>query len=159
MTNYSVTIGTEKFELNRSIIASLDIIHLGDGQYHLLRDDRCYKIEVRHTDYANKNITIAVNGNTYSAKIADEYDQILDKMGMLAARSHRVGDIRAPMPGLILEIMAIVGQEVTKGTPLIVLSAMKMENIIISPGAGTIKRIVVEIDKAVEKGELIIEME
>lgn len=159
MTHYSITIDTEKFNLNRNDVGSLDIIPVGESLYHLLRENRSYKVEVLHTDFPEKSITLAVNGNTYSVKIADEYDQIVDKMGMLATRSHQINEVRAPMPGLIIEILTSVGQAVDKGTPLIVLSAMKMENIITSPGAGIIKRITAEINKAVEKGQLIIEME
>ena len=159
MTNYSITIDTEKFNLHRSDVGSLDIIPIGESRYHLLRDNRSYKVEVQHTDFPGKSITLAVNGNTYSVKIADKYDQIVDRMGMLATASHQINEVRAPMPGLIVDVLAAAGQEVDKGTPLVVLSAMKMENIITSPGAGIIKRITVEINKTVEKGELIIEME
>lgn len=159
MTNYSITIDTEIFNLDRNDVGSLDIIPIGESQYHILQDDRSYKIEVLETDFPNKGMKITVNGNTYSIKISDAYDQIVDKMGMLTARSTRINEVRSPMPGMIIAVLATVGQEVDKGTPLIVLSAMKMENIITSPGAGTIKRIPTEINKAVEKGELIIEME
>ena len=55
--------------------------------------------------------------------------------------------------------MASIGQKVESGTPLIVLSAMKMENIITSQGEGIIKSINVEVNDAVDKGQLIIEME
>jgi biotin carboxyl carrier protein len=159
MTNYSITIDTEKFNLNRNDVVSLDIISIGDSQYHLLQDNQSYTAQVLHTDFPNKSITLVVNGNIYSLKIADEYDQIVDKMGMRATRSHQINEVRAPMPGMIMEVLTAVGQKVDKGTPLIVLSAMKMENIITSPGAGTVKKITTEINKAVEKGEVIIEME
>jgi len=159
MTNYSITIDTEKFNLNRNDVGSLDIISIGDSQYHLLQDNQSNMVQILDTDFPNKSITLAVNGNIYSVKIADEYDQIVDKMGMRTIRSHQINEVRAPMPGLILEVLVTVGQKVDKGTPLIVLSAMKMENIITSPGVGVVKRIATEINKAVEKGELIIEME
>lgn len=159
MSDYSITIDTETYSLDRGDTDFLDIITLGNSQYHLLRDHKSYSIEVLETDFPNKKITVSVNGNTYSVIIADEFDRIVDKMGMRDARSHQINEVRAPMPGLILDVLVTTGQEIDKGTPLIVLSAMKMENIITSPGTGSIKRIMVETNKAVEKGELIIEME
>lgn len=159
MTHYSITIDTEKFNLDRNDVGSLDIISIGDSQYHLLRDNQSHIIQVLDIDLPNKSITLVVNGNPYTLKIADQFDQIVDRMGMRATQTHQINEVRAPMPGLVLEVLATVGQEVDKGTPLIVLSAMKMENIITSPGAGTVKNIRTEVNKAVEKGELIIEME
>jgi biotin carboxyl carrier protein len=102
---------------------------------------------------------IEVNGNTYKVHIADGYDQMVEEMGLLVNTSQKVNEIKAPMPGLILDILVQVGQEITEGTPLLVLSAMKMENIILSQGDGVVKSIEVNKDDAVEKGQLIIEME
>jgi biotin carboxyl carrier protein len=104
-------------------------------------------------------MTIEVNGNSYEMVLADEYDQMVDKMGLLSTKTHKINNIKAPMPGLIIDVMAKVGQKVEAGTPLIVLSAMKMENIITSPGEGVVKNIEVNVNDAVDKGQLIIEME
>lgn len=159
MSNYTITVDTEKFNLKSKDVQALDIIPLKNSQYHLLQDNQSFRIEVVRTDFPNKNITISINGNTYSIQIEDEYDQIVAKMGMQSTQSHQINEVRSPMPGMIIEILASPGQEVNKGTPLIVLSAMKMENIITSPGYGVVKRIRTAINTAVEKGELIIEME
>ena len=63
------------------------------------------------------------------------------------------------MPGLVLRITVDVGQEVNKGDNLIVLEAMKMENIIKATGTGKVKNILVTEKQAVEKNQLLIEME
>jgi biotin carboxyl carrier protein len=55
--------------------------------------------------------------------------------------------------------MAEVGQTVEKGTPLLILEAMKMENVIKALGEGIVKAIKVEKGQAVDKGQLLIEME
>ena len=80
-------------------------------------------------------------------------------MGLLAVSSQKINSIKAPMPGLIIDIIVAKGQEITAGTPLLVLSAMKMENIILSQGEGVVKSIEVKKNDTVEKGQLIIEME
>lgn len=63
------------------------------------------------------------------------------------------------MPGLVLKLIAEVGQEIKLGEPLLILEAMKMENVIKSPGDGTVKAIHVTKGLAVEKGFLLMEME
>ena len=159
MANYDISIDKEKFILSPNDIASLDIVPLGNQQFHALRHNRSYKIKILNTNFAKKTMTIEVNGNSYEMVLADEYDQMVDKMGLLSTKSHKINSIMAPMPGLIIEVMATIGQKVEAGTPLIVLSAMKMENIITSPGEGVVKNIEVSVNDAVEKGQLIIEME
>ena len=107
----------------------------------------------------NKTISLSINGNTYDVKLEDEYDQQVNKMGLLAVSVQKMNALKAPMPGLIVDVMVKVGQEIVEGTPLLVLSAMKMENVILAQGEGIIKSIEVKKDDAVEKGQLIIEME
>ncbi|MCL4147810.1 UNVERIFIED_CONTAM: hypothetical protein GTU68_000861 [Idotea baltica] len=63
------------------------------------------------------------------------------------------------MPGLVLEIMVEVGQFVAVGDALLILEAMKMENVIKAQGEGVIKDIVVKQGAAVEKGQLLIVLE
>jgi len=125
----------------------------------MLENHQAFEIKLLHSNFLNKRLTLSVNGNTYEVKIEDQHDQQVKKMGLLAVTTQKVNSIKAPMPGLIVDVMAEVGQEISEGTPLLVLSAMKMENIILSQGEGVIKSIEVRKDDAVEKGQLIIEME
>lgn len=159
MANYNIFIDKEKFILSPKDIVLLDMVPVGHRQFHILRNNRSYNIKILSTDFANKTMTIAVNGNNYELVLADEYDQMVRKMGLLTTKAHKINSIKAPMPGLIIDIMATIGQQVESGTPLMVLSAMKMENIITSHGEGIIKNIKVKVNNTVDKGELIIEME
>jgi biotin carboxyl carrier protein len=68
----------------------------------------------------------------------------------------KVNEIKAPMPGLVLDIIAEVGQEVNEGDNILILEAMKMENNIKSPTTGVIKEIKCEKGAAVEKNEVLI---
>lgn len=63
------------------------------------------------------------------------------------------------MPGMILDVMAEVGQKVKEGDNLLVLEAMKMENTIMAPRDAIIKSINIEKGKTVGKNEVLIEME
>lgn len=63
------------------------------------------------------------------------------------------------MPGKILDIMVSEGDEVTKGQPVAILEAMKMENELKSPIDGIIKKIEAEVGQSVEKKTPILEIE
>ena len=159
MTHYNIIVDKENFNIGPTDIESIDIISTGALEYHALLKNHSYIINIIDTDFANKKMTLEVNGNSYEMTIGDEYDQMIEKMGLLTTKIHKINSIKAPMPGLIVEIMATIGQKVVMGTPLIVLSAMKMENIITSTGDGIVKNIEVNMNDAVDKGQIIIEME
>ena len=80
-------------------------------------------------------------------------------MGFEIGASKKVNDIKAPMPGLILEISVAVGDEVEENDQLLILEAMKMENVISSPRAGVIKSIAVNQGETVDKNSLLIAFE
>jgi pyruvate carboxylase len=69
------------------------------------------------------------------------------------------GSVGAPMPGTVVAVRVKEGDKVEKGQPLIVLSAMKMEMIVQSPVAGTIKKIVAKKDMKLEGDDLIMDIE
>ncbi len=159
MIDYLITVNEEETQLKKSEIASLDTISIDSATFHLLENNKAFVVRIVHSDFLNKTLIISVNGNNYEVKIEDEYDQQVKKMGLLAVTAQKMNSIKAPMPGLIVDVMVKVGQEISEGTPLLVLSAMKMENIILSQGEGVVKAIEVKKDDTVEKGQLIIEME
>jgi len=80
-------------------------------------------------------------------------------LGLDTIASNKVTDIIAPMPGLILDIMVKAGDEVEEGQSILILEAMKMENVIKAEGAGTVKSINKDVGATVEKGTIIVEME
>jgi biotin carboxyl carrier protein len=159
MTNYKINVDEEEFTFSSQDVNTLDILELHESKFHLLENNLAYDVGILHSNFMDKTLSVSVNGNTYEVNIEDEYDQMVNKMGLLTNTSQKLNEIKAPMPGLILDVMVEVGQEIVEGTPLIVLSAMKMENIILSQGDGIIKSIEIKKDDAVEKGQLIIEME
>jgi biotin carboxyl carrier protein len=68
----------------------------------------------------------------------------------------KVSEIKAPMPGLVLRILASEGEEVQKGGNLLVLEAMKMENIIKAPADVIIKSVKVNPGDKVEKNQVMM---
>jgi biotin carboxyl carrier protein len=137
----------------------IDLVKLLDNKFHILQNHKSYNIEVIHADYSLKRFSIKVNNNIYDLNLQTELDALLEKMGMSSASGDKMDHVKAPMPGLVLDILVEVGQTVNKGDNLLILEAMKMENIIKASGTGTVKHIQVSRKDAVEKSQLLIEME
>jgi biotin carboxyl carrier protein len=135
---------------------SWDVIGVKDGSFHVIRDNRSYTVEVIKADYNEKSFMILVNGNKYQLNVKDKFDELLKSLGLDNMKSSKVNEIKAPMPGLVLDIRVAEGAEVKKGDPVLVLEAMKMENILKSPTDGIVKKINVKKGIAVEKNQVLI---
>lgn len=135
----------------------LDILEIQNGKYfHLLYKQHSYMFEILGYDKETKTYSIGFDGRTYEVGIKDRFDQLLKSMGLDQASKPKVNDVKAPMPGLVLSIKVSENQEVKKGDPILILEAMKMENIIKSPVDGVIKQITVAEKQAVDKNQTLI---
>jgi biotin carboxyl carrier protein len=164
-------VGTTKNEFNVEIDQSLnsgvidgnsfdwDVIQNRGNNYSIIKDNKSYNVEVLTVKPEEKLFLIKVDGIKYSLTAKDKYDELLHRLGMDNLVNKKVADLKAPMPGLVLEIAVKVGQEVAKGDTLLILEAMKMENVIKSPTDGVIKSISVNKTETVEKNQLILNFE
>ena len=148
------------FDNNQVIIndETLDISFQNqlNGNFIIHQNNQAIKAEVLEMDDAKKKFTIKIDNGIYSIDLKDQTDALLEKLGMTHLQNVIIKDIKAPMPGLILDIMVEVGQEVKKGDALMILEAMKMENVLKSTGEGTITSIEVEQGQSVEKNNILI---
>lgn len=134
-----------------------DIRPLAPSSYHIINDLRSYNAEVVSFDREEKTADIKVNGVIYSVKAKDQFDLLLDQMGLSNLNAARVSELKAPMPGLVLKVLAAEGDNVSKGDNLFVLEAMKMENIIKAPADVTVKSVKTKPGDKVEKGQVLIQ--
>ena len=150
---------TWSFELDPDGAQALDLVQTAPGAYHLLRDHQPFRIEVTRAEPDRKRFTIRVNGRAYEVALADDLDQLIDHMGFQSLSTQNVTRIEAPMPGLILAVHVTEGDQVQEGDPLLILEAMKMENVILSPRNGVIRKVAVQKGAAVDKKSLLVEFE
>ncbi|AXT20258.1 acetyl-CoA carboxylase biotin carboxyl carrier protein subunit [Flavobacteriaceae bacterium AU392] len=148
-----------EFEVSESDLKDLDSVQVDDSNYHILHNNSSYKAEIISVNYNKRTYTILVNGAKHEVVITNQLDQLIKEMGFEVGAGKQVNDIKAPMPGLILEVSVSAGQEIQENDPLLILEAMKMENSIISPRDGVIKSIAINKGDAVEKNQLLIEFE
>ena len=136
-----------------------DIQSIGEGKFHIIHGHQSYRAEVVSADYKTKAFEVKVNGNTYQIEARDRFDMLLEKMGMANNAQAKVNQLKAPMPGKILDIMVSPGDTVAKGDKVLTLEAMKMENVLKSPADVTIKDIKISVGENVEKGHVMITFE
>lgn len=134
-----------------------NVVSVKDGYFHIIYNHKSYRAELVKVDQANKTFTWKINNRTYTVQLKDKFDILLEQLGMGHAHAGKLNTLKAPMPGLIIDLKVKVGDEVTAGDPLLVLEAMKMENIIKSPGDGKVKSLKIKKGDSVEKNQVLIE--
>jgi len=154
-TEYKIERSKDQLLINDKEIDA-DIQQMNDVSYHIINDLKSYNAEVISFDKAAKTAQIKINGNLYSVTAQDQFDILLDQLGMSALNTNKVSDIKAPMPGLVLKLFVSEGTHVKKGDNLFVLEAMKMENIIKSPADVVVKSVKIKPGDKVEKGQVLL---
>lgn len=127
--------------------------------FHLLLEDRSMEVQILEVDYQDKIFTLDLNGQSYQVKAQDRFDRLLKRLGMEDLGAGAVHDLKAPMPGLVLEIKVEAGAEVAKGQPLVVLEAMKMENVLKAEADAVVKDVGISKGEAVEKNQILVSFE
>lgn len=129
------------------------------GHYSLLLGAQSYDVFVQPVpadddDGTSRVFEVHVRGHVYRVRLADERARAL---ASLTGGAHASGDanIRAPMPGLVSNLLVEEGAEVQRGQAVVVLEAMKMENDLPAPRAGIVKRLRVSKGQAVNQGDLL----
>jgi acetyl/propionyl-CoA carboxylase alpha subunit len=134
-----------------------DLADLGAGRFHILHEGRSYNAEVVEADFKAKTIVLKLNGQRVELQAKDRFDLLLERLGISNATAAKVNELKAPMPGLIVDIRVQPGQTVQKGDPLLVLEAMKMENILKAPADGTVGSLKVNLRDNVQKGQVLVQ--
>ncbi|BDS12165.1 acetyl-CoA carboxylase biotin carboxyl carrier protein subunit [Aureispira anguillae] len=148
---YQTTINSTEFEW--------DLLEIKEGKFHILKDNQSFEATVLAADYATKTFTIKINRNSYEVKLKDKFDLLVEQLGFSNMVSQKVNNIKAPMPGLVLDVMVEVGDTIAKGDSVLILEAMKMENVIKAEGDAVVKSIEIEKGTAVEKNQVLVEFE
>ncbi|AGA76566.1 biotin/lipoyl-containing protein [Echinicola vietnamensis] len=162
---YSVTVNEKNFSIEQDggdflingTIMDWEINPIDNRHFQIIKGQKSYVVELVKLDAAKKELTLKINNKSAEVKIQDKFDLLLEKLGMNGQANAKLTSITAPMPGLILEINVQEGDTVEKDQPMVILEAMKMENIIKSPGDGIVKKILVTTGESVEKKQILIQ--
>ena len=115
--------------------------------------------EILNRDIENQKLTLKLNHREFEIRKKFELDALIAELGLDNVKIKKLRELGSPMPGRILSIHVKAGDHVKVGDPILSLEAMKMENILKSDGEGIVKRIAIEKEQVVDKGQLLIEFE
>jgi biotin carboxyl carrier protein len=133
-----------------------DMVKVDNNRFHILHQHKSYTVDVVSADHAAKAFVLKVNNKTCRVEIKDRFDDLLHELGMDSLQKAKVPDVKAPMPGLVVDVKVEAGNPIRKGDALVVLEAMKMENILKATADGTVKAVLVKKGSKVEKNEVLV---
>ncbi len=155
-TNLKINNSLFEGTLNDKLISG-DFLKINDYQFHILYNNKSYNVDVIKLNAEEKTMTLKINSVKFNLSLKDKYDELLHNLGLDNLAAKKVSEIKAPMPGMVLNVLVKEGDVVKKGDTLIILEAMKMENSLKSPTDGIIKKIAITKGVAVEKNQLLIQ--
>ncbi|MFY0644193.1 MAG: biotin/lipoyl-binding protein [Bacteroidia bacterium] len=131
-----------------------DLVRITKHEYHLLLNNRSFTVEI--LDKARDgSLSLSINGRKLEGRLSYKIEQLLKSMGMETGKKvHK--DVKAPMPGLVLDVLVQEGQTVDESQDLVILEAMKMENALKAPQAGVIDVVHVNKQDKVDKNQVLI---
>lgn len=137
-------------------VQQLDVAAAGRGSFSVLVDGRSVRATVVKEDRAAGTLKLRIGGKLYTVRMEDERARLVHALGLDKVRGGVVPDLKAPMPGLVLNVLVKAGDVVKKNDALLVLEAMKMENVIKAPGDAVVAQVHAVQGRAVEKGQLLL---
>jgi biotin carboxyl carrier protein len=129
---------------------------LPDGGFMVQLNQRQIVADVVSIDKQQKTVTLRMLSQKVTVQLKEPVDLLLEQLGMQQSSVRKINQLKAPMPGLVVRILVEEGQSIKAGEPLLVLEAMKMENVFKAPADVVIKQIKVSEKQAVEKNTEMI---
>ena len=162
---YKATVNRKDFNIDNNNgqltvdgnIVDWDLVKISDQSFHVLIKNESYRAEVIKADPVAKSFLLKINGKVYEVKLKDKFDLLLEKMGLNNGLAGKANNVKAPMPGLIVDLRVKPGDQVNPGDALLILEAMKMENMIKATAQSVVKSVRVAKGDSVEKNQILIE--
>ncbi|HVA16615.1 MAG TPA: biotin/lipoyl-containing protein [Candidatus Dormibacteraeota bacterium] len=138
-----------RFRIDGRDVAA-DILVIQPGIYSILMGGEAFEARIESGPYESH---VYIGGREYSVEVLDLRRWQRGRNEVAAADGHQ--QIIAPMPGKVVRVMVHVGDAVAVGQGILVVEAMKMQNEIKSPGAGTVEHITASEGQAVNAGDIL----
>lgn len=146
-------------EIRTEDLTGADILRVARSSLHVLDGSHSRMFEILKADYTAKEFVLQIDGQVIHIRLRDPVESRVHAMGFDVNRDHaRPKHIASPMPGLVLKVLVSEGDTVLEGQPVIVLEAMKMENVLSAPADGVVQKILAEAQRNVDKGQILVEL-
>ncbi|MBK7231505.1 MAG: acetyl-CoA carboxylase biotin carboxyl carrier protein subunit [Saprospiraceae bacterium] len=156
MGKIQIFVDNQEVELDELSLMSIDAKNISEDNWHIIHKNQSIKAELQSISLNERMVLLKVNGKIYRCKIGSNIDELISKINFTKKDSNAEKIVLSPMAGLMIDIHVEVGQVVSKGSKLLSLEAMKMENVIKSNVDGEIEEIFVVKGSKVEKSQLLI---
>ncbi len=151
--SYEIEIDQEGKVLVNGEERDVDFLNLGGDLFSVITEHRSLEAVINDDEGA---VAVMMSGRQFEAQVLDERAMLMmQRRGTQATGS---GEVKAPMPGLIVAVTAERDANVAKGDTVVVLESMKMQNELKAPIDGAVRAIHVEAGQAVDKNELLVEI-
>lgn len=131
---------------------------IGESRSIIIIDGQSLEVDVRANGYDATKM-VFMRGQEIPVEIEDYNLAQLRKTAGMSTGKVVEKTIKAPMPGLILDVKVAPGDRIARNHPVLIVEAMKMENIIKAPSDGIVKEVHVSSGTSVEKGDILVEFE
>lgn len=159
MAIYKAIIDDLEITISPHDLQDINLAQINGQRYHIIHNHDSRIVYLDSVDLTQKKIKLLIDEKPFEIRIQNPLDLKIKDMGLQSSESQQLQYMKAPMPGLVLDVMVIPDQEVNIGDPLLILEAMKMENIIKAPRNGMIKAVHISKGASVDKGAILIEIE
>ena len=137
-------------------IEGLEILEWVGTRVVVRYENKVRELDVKPSNENPKSFEVFFGGRRHMVDIKDRTDLLLEEMGLDTSVDMTTSDLNAPMPGLVIDVLVASNDVVEKGSPMLVLEAMKMENMIKAEGDAEIQDVLVKSGETVEKGQPMI---
>lgn len=150
---------SQTIEVSGEVLDNADILRLSQTLLHVLEGHQSTQVEVLDANYQTKEFVLRISGRDIHVKLRDQVETRVHAMGFDVNTNHqKQTHVASPMPGLVLKVLVNEGDEVREGQPVVVLEAMKMENVLNAPADGVVSKVHAQEKRNVDKGQVLVEL-
>ena len=150
-----------QLDLSQRDLGKFKVLEINHSKKEIVLSNGSTKFECKilKENSIDQSYIVKINGEISTIRLIKQVEKTIEKLGIQKGSQKNINILKAPMPGLILDVIVKESDLVKKGDPVIILEAMKMENILSSPVDGIVKEVKVKTQQTVEKNNILIRFE